>query len=319
MTKHYPTKQFLNEVISNREFAEGVPPEIIIVMVRQLIASMEQEPVAEICQAHEYGVDGELTHNRDIDYHQDDIDRLPVGTKLYAAPQLPQPVPEHLAAVATLESEGYTWHGGQLWKPPIGKAPAYITGEQPAVVDVDDNFYSWFGREWHEHYQHNQYTTAAKQTLGVMAESAWKAGRSAAILQAGNSPVAMDGWKVEAERLAEIHGCSFVVFRHGEEPQCSDPTKVIISFTDKGLGYSDAGSATATYDCQCRACRPVTMNDMRFVVCPECGNKRCPHANDHNNACTGSNEPGQAGSAYPAVIRDEMKMGARLTKHRFKP
>lgn len=40
-------------------------------------------------------------------------------------------------------------------------------------VDADDNFYSWFGREWRENYQHNQYTTAAKQMLGVMAESAW--------------------------------------------------------------------------------------------------------------------------------------------------
>ncbi|EPM0590588.1 hypothetical protein WJB48_005036, partial [Klebsiella pneumoniae] len=56
---------------------------------------------------------------------------------------------------------------------------------QPApVVDADDNFYSWFGREWAENYQHNQYTTAAKQMLGVMAESAWKAGRRAAMLQA---------------------------------------------------------------------------------------------------------------------------------------
>lgn len=34
------------------------------------------------------------------------------------------------AAVETLESKGYTWHGGELWKPPLGKAPAYITGEQ---------------------------------------------------------------------------------------------------------------------------------------------------------------------------------------------
>ncbi|MCK6822471.1 hypothetical protein L8Q94_03610 [Enterobacter kobei] len=32
-------------------------------------------------------------------------------------------------------------------------------------------------------YQQNQYTTAAKQMLGVMAESAWKAGRRAAMLQ----------------------------------------------------------------------------------------------------------------------------------------
>ena len=42
-------------------------------------------------------------------------------------------------------------------------------------------------------------------------------------------------------------------------------------------------------------------------VCPECGNKRCPHANDHRNACTGSNEPGQEGSAYPAAPQQEVK------------
>lgn len=63
--------------------------------------------------------------------------------------------------------------------------------QQPAPVvqevDADDNFYSWFGREWRENYQHNQYTTAAKQMLGVMAESAWKAGRRAAMLNGGKS------------------------------------------------------------------------------------------------------------------------------------
>lgn len=56
--------------------------------------------------------------------------------------------------------------------------------------------------------------------------------------------------------------------------------------------------------CWCHTCRPVTMNDMRFVVCPECGNKRCPRANDHRNACTGSNAPGQDGSAYPAAPKE---------------
>ncbi|HFN4167123.1 TPA: hypothetical protein ACHFMB_003180, partial [Enterobacter hormaechei] len=60
-------------------------------------------------------------------------------------------------------------------------------------------------------------------------------------------------------------------------------------------------------DCWCRTCRPITLTDMRFVVCPECGNKRCPHANDHRNACTGSNEPGQEGSAYPAAPQQEVK------------
>ncbi len=35
-----------------------------------------------------------------------------------------------------------------------------------------------------------------------------------------------------------------------------------------------------------------------MVVCPQCGNKRCPRASHHDNACTGSNEPGQKGSVY---------------------
>lgn len=35
-----------------------------------------------------------------------------------------------------------------------------------------------------------------------------------------------------------------------------------------------------------------------MIVCPTCGNKRCPHATDHNCDCTGSNEPGQEGSIY---------------------
>jgi len=64
---------------------------------------------------------------------------------------------------------------------------ALYSAPQPAtVVDADDNFYSWFGREWADHYQPNQYTTAAKQMLGVMAESAWNACR-AAKLQGGKS------------------------------------------------------------------------------------------------------------------------------------
>lgn len=71
-------------------------------------------------------------------------------------------------------------------------------------------------------------------------------------------------------------------------------------------GYIAANSPVIPV-CWCRTCRPVTMNDMRFVVCPECGNKRCPHANDHRNDCTGSNEPGQIGSAYPAAPQQEVK------------
>lgn len=57
--------------------------------------------------------------------------------------------------------------------------------------------------------------------------------------------------------------------------------------------HAAPGNSPVIPDCWCHTCRPVTMSNMRFVVCPECGNKRCPRANDHRKACTGSNEPGQ--------------------------
>lgn len=63
--------------------------------------------------------------------------------------------------------------------------------------------------------------------------------------------------------------------------------------------------------CWCAECedrdaatvRGLTGDPMRtlsrfMIVCPECGNKRCPRASDHGEACTGSNEPGQVGSRY---------------------
>lgn len=37
---------------------------------------------------------------------------------------------------------------------------------------------------------------------------------------------------------------------------------------------------------------------LRMILCPQCGNKRCPKASDHDLACTGSNEPAQLGSVY---------------------
>ena len=44
----------------------------------------------------------------------------------------------------------------------------------------------------------------------------------------------------------------------------------------------------------------VLMNPcgMPFIVCQTCGNKRCPRATDCELACTGRNDPGQAGSIY---------------------
>ena len=43
---------------------------------------------------------------------------------------------------------------------------------------------------------------------------------------------------------------------------------------------------------------PITYPMSRMILCPQCGNKRCPHATNHEYACTNSNQPGQPGSRY---------------------
>ena len=53
--------------------------------------------------------------------------------------------------------------------------------------------------------------------------------------------------------------------------------------------------------CWCESCRPLTLQDCRMIVCPFCGNKRCPKATNHLNQCTNSNEPGQKGSSWENV------------------
>ena len=43
-----------------------------------------------------------------------------------------------------------------------------------------------------------------------------------------------------------------------------------------------------------------------FIVCNECGNKRCPKATYHDHECTKSNDPGQHNSSYgDFILRDD--------------
>jgi len=43
----------------------------------------------------------------------------------------------------------------------------------------------------------------------------------------------------------------------------------------------------------------------RMILCPECGNKRCPKATHHSLACTKSNDLGQKGSIYDQPLQQE--------------
>lgn len=61
---------------------------------------------------------------------------------------------------------------------------------------------------------------------------------------------------------------------------------------------------TEVTPCGCYHCASTrTVNGFpevstRMIVCPECGNKRCPKSTHHDNACSNSNAPGQSGSRY---------------------
>lgn len=127
----------------------------------------------------------------------------------------------------------------------------------------------------------------------------------------GNSPVIPDGWVLvpvePTYQMCEAMGLPW------ESPRFPDRYRAMIAAAPHFREISNSSTkhfrenAETSTKCWCHTCRPVTNSDMRFVVCPDCGNKRCPHANDHRNACTGSNEPGQEGSAYPAAPQQEVK------------
>ncbi|EPO5350973.1 hypothetical protein ACUB1S_005461 [Klebsiella michiganensis] len=131
----------------------------------------------------------------------DEIETIDKNQKSWAAwkreAERLQAIIDDMALVA-MDSDPVAYIGKQwtlvYYTPPMSMGlkigdKLYRHAQPEPVVDADDNFYSWFGREWAENYQHNQYTTAAKQMLGVMAESAWKAGRRAAMLAAAPQEV----------------------------------------------------------------------------------------------------------------------------------
>lgn len=89
----------------------------------------------------------------------------------------------------------------------------------------------------------------------------------------------------------------------------SDLSKILKEATQS---FSNSGESTAPAKCSCEACSPddVVGFNRRFIVCSICGNKRCPHAHNHLNACTNSNEVGQPGSSWEHVSPVSGSIGA---------
>lgn len=164
---------------------------VIKELARMALAAMDGESWClplDYLQGHKDGLEwaaqlAEANHPETGDWLYDDP--IELAKAIRKGPDMPPAQP-----VADSEPVAWTWNYREQWHVTNDERRAEFVAKdgdvavlplyrhaQPAPlvpeVDADDNFYSWFGREWAENYQHNQYTTAAKQMLGVMAESAW--------------------------------------------------------------------------------------------------------------------------------------------------
>ncbi|EDU9792859.1 hypothetical protein NP45_002835 [Salmonella enterica subsp. enterica serovar Minnesota] len=216
-------------------------------------------------------------------------------------------------ALASLEAEAVAWllsgggaknnvsfDSGNAYADPLREVTPLYTAPPapvsvPAAMEMDDDFDSAF-----EH----------GKAVG------WNAYR-AAMLQGADGTLTNEGTipVTQFKPVADLYGLTSPT---GGETSFTFDAVEARDFIDGGWSCQEyvelerfqeavSGNSPVIQGCSCLTCRPVTFSDSRFVVCPECGNKRCPHANDHRHACTGSNEPGQEGSAYPVAPRQEVK------------
>ena len=112
-------------------------------------------------------------------------------------------------------------------------------------------------------------------------------GDQAKVVGALALPVSVAGFAAVCDDMAAKYGQGLVV---------SQPVGAYMLFVTAGSGDPAR--------CWCDGCdgqRRIVLAAVgrtaalraRMIVCPDCGNKRCPRAACHALECTGSNEPGQ--------------------------
>lgn len=105
------------------------------------------------------------------------------------------------------------------------------------------------------------------------------------------------------QAIGDVHSISEAI--HANFGDWAQP---IIDTADLGEAHPDDGtrpyrerapalSPSQLRPCSCGNCTGFSLT-ATMILCPACGNKRCPRASDHRFACTGSNESGQFGSIY---------------------
>jgi hypothetical protein len=94
--------------------------------------------------------------------------------------------------------------------------------------------------------------------------------------------------------------------RNGIAPATQDGLFAMVKDARSKFESTPPAPQPVPVKCWCHKCNEHnTINGLPFsmtqmILCPECGNKRCPKASDHQLDCTGSNEPNQPGSVYTA-------------------
>lgn len=83
------------------------------------------------------------------------------------------------------------------------------------------------------------------------------------------------------------------------EPNCSGDAQFEFTRPTAGCMFCDNKIAESQPTFAARLARP-------FIVCSDCGNKRCPKAIWHGNDCTNSNGTGQKAISPDAVYRSEI-------------
>jgi hypothetical protein len=130
------TKQWLQQTIDEMETArDDIPFGLdehdakVLAALKQLLAGLEQEPVAWRCEINEVDSFGGVTVHREFAENW-----ATEGKRVFPLYLAPQPLtdaePQFKAAVATLEHHGFTWNGGEQWKPPLGLPPAFISNDR---------------------------------------------------------------------------------------------------------------------------------------------------------------------------------------------
>ena len=105
-------------------------------------------------------------------------------------------------------------------------------------------------------------------------------------------PIGVDDLIRETRKLTMQHGQDITVRQRGEHMIFYTPGEPF-----DGCRRCVATEAQMIEDLVGHADQMAHLQQT-LILCPTCGNKRCPHATDHLNDCTGSNEPGQPGSVY---------------------